>query len=306
MSADAEAKAQKVADDLRKQLKSAAPGWTVTYGDVMSLLLTFFIMLYSMSELKDKKAIEIIQSFRSYFHRHDMPTKGYTLIPLDTVIRELFDFALDPPAEFGGEWRATKEPEEEPEDRVEVEQVWGNRVHVEYSRQNLRLSVAGRVMWGGDRRESWELAPEGRGLIADIAARLAGGANRIRIVGHAAPVPSSGANAAGEAGPDRVDLGWRRARAVADALMEVDLAGGGRLDPARIEVASRGASDPPPDVRDFRTALEDGTFDRVEILLTAEPAVSSEIYRRLREKEGAAAAWAAPRAGGAEGGAAID
>ncbi|GAB4135727.1 MAG: OmpA family protein [Planctomycetaceae bacterium] len=31
------------------------PEWVVTYGDMMSLLLTFFIMLVSMSELKDDK-----------------------------------------------------------------------------------------------------------------------------------------------------------------------------------------------------------------------------------------------------------
>src|SRR6185312_4715205 len=31
---------------------AGAPEWVVTYGDMMSLLLTFFIMLVSMSELK--------------------------------------------------------------------------------------------------------------------------------------------------------------------------------------------------------------------------------------------------------------
>ena len=29
------------------------PEWVVTYGDMMSLLLTFFIMLVSMSQLKE-------------------------------------------------------------------------------------------------------------------------------------------------------------------------------------------------------------------------------------------------------------
>ncbi|MFN0199183.1 MAG: flagellar motor protein MotB [Planctomycetaceae bacterium] len=32
---------------------AGAPEWVVTYGDMMSLLLTFFIMLVSMSEMKD-------------------------------------------------------------------------------------------------------------------------------------------------------------------------------------------------------------------------------------------------------------
>ena len=33
------------------------PEWVVTYGDMMSLLLTFFIMLVSMSELKGDGSI---------------------------------------------------------------------------------------------------------------------------------------------------------------------------------------------------------------------------------------------------------
>jgi len=32
---------------------TGVPEWVVTYGDMMSLLLTFFIMLVSMSELKE-------------------------------------------------------------------------------------------------------------------------------------------------------------------------------------------------------------------------------------------------------------
>ena len=32
---------------------NAAPGWTVTYADLMSLLLTFFILLASMSEIRE-------------------------------------------------------------------------------------------------------------------------------------------------------------------------------------------------------------------------------------------------------------
>lgn len=34
------------------QQEEGAPAWTTTFGDLMSLLLTFFILLYSMSELK--------------------------------------------------------------------------------------------------------------------------------------------------------------------------------------------------------------------------------------------------------------
>lgn len=44
--------------------EEGAPLWTVTFGDMMSLLLTFFILLFSMSELKMDKFLLASQSLR--------------------------------------------------------------------------------------------------------------------------------------------------------------------------------------------------------------------------------------------------
>ena len=43
------------------------PGWIVSYGDMMSLLLTFFIMLYAMSSIDAKKAETVTQVMRETF-----------------------------------------------------------------------------------------------------------------------------------------------------------------------------------------------------------------------------------------------
>lgn len=54
------------------------PEWVVTYGDMMSLLLTFFIMLVSMSELKqDGKHRAMLDSIRQTFG----PTLGEAGVP---------------------------------------------------------------------------------------------------------------------------------------------------------------------------------------------------------------------------------
>jgi chemotaxis protein MotB len=45
-------------------VEEGAPSWTVTFGDMMSLLLTFFILLFSMSELKMEKFLLASQSMR--------------------------------------------------------------------------------------------------------------------------------------------------------------------------------------------------------------------------------------------------
>lgn len=47
-----------------RQIEEGAPLWTVTFGDMMSLLLTFFILLFSMSELKMDKFLLASQSLR--------------------------------------------------------------------------------------------------------------------------------------------------------------------------------------------------------------------------------------------------
>ncbi len=70
---------------------AGVPEWVVTYGDMMSLLLTFFIMLVSLSELKgDKKYQAMVRSI--------MKRMGYELgpevppgksFPLDSAIDKL-------------------------------------------------------------------------------------------------------------------------------------------------------------------------------------------------------------------------
>ena len=44
------------------------PEWVVTFGDMMSLLLTFFIMLVSLSEIKQEEKYQaMVDSFRRQF-----------------------------------------------------------------------------------------------------------------------------------------------------------------------------------------------------------------------------------------------
>ncbi|MFQ6604304.1 MAG: flagellar motor protein MotB [Fidelibacterota bacterium] len=51
-------------------------GWLMTYGDLMTLLLTFFILLFSMSETKMDKFAQLVQSLRSAIGKEDVPMAG--------------------------------------------------------------------------------------------------------------------------------------------------------------------------------------------------------------------------------------
>lgn len=49
---------------------TAAPGWMVTYGDMMSLLLTFFVLLVSLSELKsESRVVQAVDAMQKQFGR---------------------------------------------------------------------------------------------------------------------------------------------------------------------------------------------------------------------------------------------
>jgi len=48
-----------------KEIREGAPGWIVTYGDMMTLLLTFFVLIVSFSSIQDVKFQKAIGSLRS-------------------------------------------------------------------------------------------------------------------------------------------------------------------------------------------------------------------------------------------------
>ena len=61
-----------------------AADWVVSYGDVMSLLLTFFILLFAFSTIDAQKWKEIVLSFKgSTEYTSDAQATGTSLISLD-------------------------------------------------------------------------------------------------------------------------------------------------------------------------------------------------------------------------------
>jgi len=54
-----------------------APGWMVTFGDMMSLLLTFFILLLSMATIDVVKYRQVAESFRNQFGTLDKETRQF-------------------------------------------------------------------------------------------------------------------------------------------------------------------------------------------------------------------------------------
>ena len=57
-----------MARNKKSEPKAGAPEWMVTYGDTMTLLLCFFVIIVSMSEVKkDEKFQQVVESIRKAF-----------------------------------------------------------------------------------------------------------------------------------------------------------------------------------------------------------------------------------------------
>ncbi len=58
---------------LAEEQEAGIPEWVVTFGDMMSLLLTFFVLLFSMSEVKQEESLALIESLRKQFGNDTSP-----------------------------------------------------------------------------------------------------------------------------------------------------------------------------------------------------------------------------------------
>ncbi len=198
------------------------PEWVVTFGDMMSLLLTFFIMLVSLSEIKEEETYQaLVNSVQQEF--------GFTktvdaLAPGDSRPRQT---AFTPIATTG---RAMKKdtasggvPEKAPT---------GEEPLVRVVRPG-QMTAVGSVIYfeiGSD-----TITPAADSAIKTLANQLRGKPQKIEVRGHV-----SSEFAARTAGTDEaVMLGFRRAIAVRRLLVERE-----GLDANRFRISSAGDSEP--------------------------------------------------------------
>lgn len=204
----------------KKQAKKArsvdlsSPHWLITYADMVTLLLCFFVLLFSYSVVQETKWKALSGSLRAHL--------GY--MPLATgVIPETRQRA----------------PAEQAAEEAYRRGAPGEQLEVLTIREGKKIVIGGKVLFAAG---SSALLPEGREVLRAAADYVRGVAHRLEIRGHSA----SGEAAAGGL-EDDWELGWRRARAVAKYL--VDECG---VKEERLRMASGGVADPaaanlPPD-----------------------------------------------------------
>jgi len=190
-------------DAMKKKCKcpEGVPEWVVTYGDMMTLLLCFFILLAAFSEMKkDREYQEVVNAIKEAFGY----TGGAGMVPtqespVTSMIQTLEAIQL------------YKEPEKDPTRADDPGQV-GKEATVRTIREGEKFQVGGRIEFAPG---SADLSAQSMAALDSVAQVLRGKNNKIELRGHTAKLDRT---PDGEA-VDPIVLSYARASAVMRYLL---------------------------------------------------------------------------------------
>ncbi|MEZ6086822.1 MAG: flagellar motor protein MotB [Pirellulaceae bacterium] len=224
---------------------AAIPEWVVTFGDMMSLLLTFFIMLVSLSEIKEEEKFQaLVESMRQQFG-HDRSMESMTAgesKPRNNDFETL--------ATMG---RAKRKDTHK--GGVEAKAPVGEQPTVRIIRPG-RLTAVGTVVFFAEGEEG--LSDAGRAALDGVAEELKGKPQKIEIRGHTSSRTAAKAVTISEP----MNLAYLRAIQVYDYLIRQH-----GIDARRFRIAAAADSEPMNLEAD---PAKQGMNPRVEVFLLDE------------------------------------
>ncbi|MEX0885288.1 MAG: flagellar motor protein MotB [Phycisphaeraceae bacterium] len=228
-----------------KKPEEGASAWVVTYGDMMSLLLVFFIMLFALSEIKKEDHFDVfVEAVREAFGARGgggkLPTEDDPKLSLIEVLEALQH------EQQGGESdrSAADDPGME-----------GRDIQVTTVREGLRFVVGGRITFEPG---SADLSEQARRQLRQVARELRGYNNLIELRGHA---DAGETREPGSRYGDLWSLSYGRARAVMQYLTGEDVG----IRTERVRLVSN--ADREPLVRRVQGAAQRAPNRRVEVVV---------------------------------------
>lgn len=204
---------------------AGAPEWVLTYGDMMSLLLVFFILLVAMSEIKkEDQFTAIVREVQEAFGMHGgggrLPTNDDPALSFMKVL-EAIQFRRQPEAQ-----RSNAEDPGADGDEAKVTAIRKGQVFV----------VGGPITFEPG---SAELSERGRRTLDAISTmgEVRGLNNKLEVRGHAASMEMSETDGRYA---DLWDLSYARAKAVANYLMQPRVG----VNPNRLRVVANADREP--------------------------------------------------------------
>lgn len=234
------------------EVKPGAPAWQTTFGDLMNLLLCFFVLLFSMSTVDAQKFDMIAASFNQTF---SIFTAGATAIGDGILIsngvsqlNELDEYINSTGKMDQGQTvsedmatgleeaqeeikKAQIEESEEMAEKIEEaleERNLDSDIDIEFTSQYVQLTLKGALLFDSGSTELKEAALPVLDQVGIILERYAQGT--IEVEGHTDNVPMSGAKYS-----NNDELSSGRALSVFNYLLDIT-----NLDPAQIKHSGRG------------------------------------------------------------------
>lgn len=196
----------------RAREKKGAPDWLVTYGDMTTLLLTFFILMFTTAEIEGRKLQLILSAFRGSF---GLFTGGLTLSK--GMLAELGQQVESLPAKEKGSKLAKALKKAVSIFQPEVK---SRKVKITEDERGIVISLTADAFF---ERGSAELTPEGRRIINKIGRFLQQRDfvdNYIRVEGHTDNTPISPASTLYTLYPTNWELSAARAVKIVRILNE--------------------------------------------------------------------------------------
>jgi chemotaxis protein MotB len=151
-----------------------------TYGDMMTLLLVFFVLLFSMSTVDTQKYKAVVQSLSGSLGMLDSGTT-VTMEPL------INNFPSDSPTDSPSEYEEFNEMQDELQKILEENNLKGN-VKLELGERGLIVRFLDNVLFDSGKAD---LTPKAKLIIDSISGVLQQSNKRIAIEGHTDNVPIS-------------------------------------------------------------------------------------------------------------------
>ncbi len=229
---------------LKKKSPSAgAPEWVLTYGDMMSLLLCFFILLAAFADYEQGgSAVSIASAIQSIQEALGMPRvkseETESVTAFNTLVEQIKLALAD---------RLEKNRSDAPDKGMQ-----GRNFRLRRIREGLEIVVGGPVVF---EPFSAEMTAETRGGISALADTLKGHRNMLEVRGHAAEATRG----PGWTYLDALELSYHRTRSVATELVTRG------VDPRTLRLVAAGRSE--PSAREIRSAADRDKNRSVEIIV---------------------------------------
>jgi chemotaxis protein MotB len=243
---------------VEEETQAGIPEWVVTYGDMMSLLLTFFIMLCSLSEIKQQEQYQAIAE--SIRRRFGYETSILSMVPGRSRPRNA---ATEKLATLG---RARRENTMNGGDKVKAPV--GDYARVQSIRQGEEATRGGVVYFDQD---SANLTEEDKQILRATAEVIGGKPQKVEIRGHTSTRPLSPDSPY----QDHWDLAYDRCRKVTEFLIGLG------IQSKRIRIAVAADNEPLHSGTDPQLQKENA---RVEVFMLNELAQELEATPEEREQ----------------------